>query len=163
MKNNDIVVFNFPVDTLIEKIPFDKKMNYVKRCIGIAGDTISCVDKKIYINSKEAKNTNDIKLQYQYWIKPIDQKTLSNKQLSKLERLLIQNDIESYGKYITGNNIQILKIHQKNKIKKNNPIVSTGEYIIFVTEDEKEFLRKNLKNCLSFMKKKICQVSFLKN
>ena len=30
IKNNDIVVFNFPVDTLIENIPFDKKMNYVK-------------------------------------------------------------------------------------------------------------------------------------
>ncbi len=144
VKNNDIVVFNFPVDTLIENIPFDKKMNYVKRCIGIAGDTISCIDKKIYINSKEAKNTSDIKLQYQYWIKPIDQKTLSNKQLSKLEKLLVQNDIESYGKYITGNYVQVLKINQKNKIKKNNHIVSTGEYIIFVTENEKRILEKKL-------------------
>ena len=145
VKNNDIVVFNFPVDTLIENIPFDKKMNYVKRCIGIAGDTISCIDKKIYINSKETKNSNEIKLQYQYWIKPVNQETLSTKHLSRLEEILIQNDIESYGKYRTGNYVQVLKIHQKNKIQKNNPIISTGEYIIFVTENEKRVLEKKLK------------------
>lgn len=145
VKNNDIVVFNFPVDTLIENIPFDKKMNYVKRCVGIAGDTISCIDKKIYINSQETKNSNEIKLQYQYWIKPVNQETLSTKHLSRLEEILIQNDIESYGKYRTGNYVQVLKIHQKNKIKKNNPIISTGEYIIFVTENEKRVLEKKLK------------------
>ena len=50
IKNNDIVVFNWPRDTLdnmynpsnrrIDK-PIDKKTNYVKRCVGIAGDSLA--------------------------------------------------------------------------------------------------------------------------
>ena len=65
-------------------------MNYVKRCVSIAGDTISCIDKKIYINSQETKNSNEIKLQYQYWIKPVNQETLSTKHLSRLEEILFK-------------------------------------------------------------------------
>src|SRR6185436_11536137 len=32
--------------------PIDKKENYIKRCIGIPGDTISITDRNVYINSK---------------------------------------------------------------------------------------------------------------
>ena len=48
IKRNDIVVFNWPVDTLVEinkpygdvrHKPIDKKTNYVKRCVGLPGDT----------------------------------------------------------------------------------------------------------------------------
>jgi len=35
IKNNDVVVFNYPGET---EFPVDKKTNYIKRCIGIAGD-----------------------------------------------------------------------------------------------------------------------------
>lgn len=91
VKNNDIVVFNYPDgDTValnmqdqsyyqlcrthgrnvvwynkdinpqtgkvwfgdIVARPPDKRENYVKRCVAIAGDTLSIVDQKLYINSK---------------------------------------------------------------------------------------------------------------
>ena len=48
--NNDIVVFNWPADTLFNMYkpadkrydkPVDKKTNYVKRCVGIPGDSLS--------------------------------------------------------------------------------------------------------------------------
>jgi len=80
IKNNDIVVFNYPEgDTVVlqhqdqsyyqlvrdygrEFIysqfdvtarPVDKRENYIKRCIGIAGDTIEIIDQKVFINGKE--------------------------------------------------------------------------------------------------------------
>ena len=53
IKNNDIVVFNFPADTLRDDIPFDKKMNYVKRCIGIGGDILEIKNQDIYINNEK--------------------------------------------------------------------------------------------------------------
>ena len=53
IKNNDIVVFNYPVDEMQENMPFDKKTHYVKRCVGIGGDVLEIIDQKIHINGKE--------------------------------------------------------------------------------------------------------------
>ncbi len=53
VKNNDIVVFNYPVDDMQEAMPFDKKTHYVKRCVGIAGDSLEIKNQKVYINGNE--------------------------------------------------------------------------------------------------------------
>ncbi len=53
IKNNDIVVFNYPVDDMQANMPFDKKTNYVKRCVGIAGDSLEIIAQKIFVNGKE--------------------------------------------------------------------------------------------------------------
>jgi signal peptidase I len=49
IKNNDVIVFNWPAD---EGFPVDKKDNYVKRCIGIPGDSLEIKLGNIYINGK---------------------------------------------------------------------------------------------------------------
>ena len=153
IKNNDIVVFNFPVDTLIENIPFDKKMNYVKRCVGIAGDTLSIINKDIYINGEKQNYSKNIKTQFQYWIRPnTNQPFIQPSILKKLENLLIENDIEAYGKYISSNNyIEFLKLNQKKKREKRNAqLKSTGEFIVFTTEKEKDILEKKLQKWFTF-------------
>jgi len=61
IKNNDIVVFNWPADTVRKFFvkekgvikPRDKKSNYVKRALGIPGDTIEIKDGIIFINGKK--------------------------------------------------------------------------------------------------------------
>lgn len=81
IKNNDVVVFNFPhgdtvlleqqsVDyhemvrslgketvhsqyTIVSR-PVDKRENYIKRCIGIGGDVISMKNGLVYVNGKAA-------------------------------------------------------------------------------------------------------------
>ncbi|MBC8111868.1 MAG: signal peptidase I, partial [Verrucomicrobia bacterium] len=53
VKNNDVVVFNWPADP---ENPVDLKMHYIKRCIAIAGDSIKIVNKIVYINGKVAEN-----------------------------------------------------------------------------------------------------------
>ena len=53
IKRNDPVVFNVPWDQLDPTVRApDKMQNYVKRCVGIPGDTLSIVNGKLYINGK---------------------------------------------------------------------------------------------------------------
>lgn len=49
VKRGDCVVFNWPAEN--EGRPIDKKENYIKRCIGEAGDTITIRERQVYINS----------------------------------------------------------------------------------------------------------------
>jgi signal peptidase I len=88
IKNNDIVCFNWPADTLATMWgdtsgkftykPVDKKTNYVKRCIGIAGDSLEMKNGIFYINGKKNILPDRAKLQFYYTYeskKPINQNT----------------------------------------------------------------------------------------
>lgn len=48
----DVVVFEYPGDR-DQLFPFEKNVNYVKRCIGVPGDTIEINDKVVFVNGKE--------------------------------------------------------------------------------------------------------------
>ena len=48
--NNDVMVFNWPADG--DQYPIDKKDNYVKRCLGVAGDSVNIRNGQVYINGK---------------------------------------------------------------------------------------------------------------
>lgn len=52
IKNDDIVVFNYPME---DDRPIDKQTHYIKRCIGIPGDTLSIKNQVVFINGKAAK------------------------------------------------------------------------------------------------------------
>jgi signal peptidase I len=53
VERNDVVVFNYPMDADPPlSRPVDKRENYIKRCIGIPGDTLKIVDARVFINSK---------------------------------------------------------------------------------------------------------------
>ncbi|MGJ8684275.1 MAG: signal peptidase I [Nonlabens sp.] len=76
IKRNDIVVFNWPADTiygypsldgLYHYKPIDKKSNYVKRCVGIAGDTLSIINGKVHIDGLPLELPERAKLQYSYY------------------------------------------------------------------------------------------------
>lgn len=51
-KAKDIVVFEYPGDR-DQLRPNELNVNYVKRCIGVPGDTIQIIDKVVFVNSKE--------------------------------------------------------------------------------------------------------------
>ncbi len=48
---NDIVVFNYPIDSTLRKIQFKINYVYVKRCVGLPGDTIAVKQGFIYNNN----------------------------------------------------------------------------------------------------------------
>ncbi len=59
IKRNDAVVFNWPMEADEPyNRPVDKRENYIKRCVGIAGDTLSVVNTQVYVNGKPAENPN---------------------------------------------------------------------------------------------------------
>ncbi len=61
VKKNDIVVFSWPADTVYQFFkkqkgvikPIDKKSNYVKRCVGTPGDSLSIINGDVYINGEK--------------------------------------------------------------------------------------------------------------
>ncbi len=82
IKQNDIVVFNWPTDTVRMfrdesgkhyYKPIDKKTNYVKRAVGIPGDSLAIVDGVIYINNEELNLGERAKPQYSYIVQGRDE------------------------------------------------------------------------------------------
>lgn len=76
IERNDIVVFNWPVDTVnafqqygdgkyYEK-PIDKKSNYVKRAVGVPGDSLSVKNGLVYINGEQLQLPERAKPQFTY-------------------------------------------------------------------------------------------------
>ena len=109
IKNNDVVVFNFPEgDTVVLQFPdqnyyslirrygrnsvlnqyhiiarpVDKRENFVKRCIGISGDTLLITHSSVYINNMPLEDPENV--QYNYYIRTNGQKIEDDK-LSGLE------------------------------------------------------------------------------
>lgn len=50
IKRGDIIVFEYPGDR--DELRHPEIMNYVKRCVGLPGDTIQIVDKVLYVNGE---------------------------------------------------------------------------------------------------------------
>jgi signal peptidase I len=80
IERNEIVVFNQPVDTLLDMNdftpnrnyykPIDKKTNLVKRCVGVAGDSLEIRDGYVYINGKQNVLPDRAQLQFSYHVQP---------------------------------------------------------------------------------------------
>ncbi|MCP9200902.1 signal peptidase I [Gramella sp. GC03-9] len=75
VERNDIVVFNWPVDTVRKFFdtsgkhydkPIDKKSNYVKRAVGIPGDSLSVRDGYVFINGEQLQLPERAKPQFSY-------------------------------------------------------------------------------------------------
>ena len=74
IKRNDIVVFSWPADTVrqffvkekrVDK-PIDKKSNYVKRCVGIPGDTLEIIDGFVHTNGQKNSYSSRTKIQFSH-------------------------------------------------------------------------------------------------
>ena len=63
IKHNDAVVFHIPTE---KQNPIDLRTNLIKRCVGVAGDTISILDNQVYINGKPS--INPVQGQHSYFI-----------------------------------------------------------------------------------------------
>ncbi|MDR0415528.1 MAG: signal peptidase I [Prevotellaceae bacterium] len=138
VKHDDIVVFNFPEgDTVVAERqnesyyalvrqhgrasiwksytiivrPVDKRENYIKRCIGLPGDSVQVVDGQVFVNGKAQKNHPQ--MQYNYLVKTngtaINPRLLDDMQIPKADRMyssqygvyempLTQSESEKIGK-----------------------------------------------------------------
>jgi signal peptidase I len=100
IENNDIVVFNWPRDTLFHMYkpadrryskPVDKKTNYVKRCVGIAGDSLQIKNGVVFINGKELILPERARPQYAFNIKlkePLSQEFVEQNEIKEFNRIV---------------------------------------------------------------------------
>jgi len=124
IKRNDIVVFNWPADTvkyffqknLPQYKPIDKKSHYVKRCVAVAGDSLQIKNGVVYINGKKAVYPDRAKLQHMYVIKTKDSMDFTRSTLMRL--------VKNYD------------------IKEIYPLKKKGKYIMNLTDDKLALIKK---------------------
>ncbi len=91
--------------------PVDKRENYVKRCIAVAGDELKIVGKQVYINGKAAENP--ARLQYSYYVSHPAGLQLSLKKRKELN--LNEEDaqkVDAYAYVLRLNGEQLRKIEK---------------------------------------------------
>ncbi|WP_144893252.1 signal peptidase I [Flavobacterium tiangeerense] len=125
IKRTDIVVFNWPVDTVYKFFdtskrraykPIDKKSNYVKRCVGVPGDNLSIVNGDVYIDGKILQLPERAKPQFSYKVAldgktPIDLEYIF-KELDITDRAFFTNEAKRdtiYLSALTDAGAQVLK------------------------------------------------------
>lgn len=64
VKRGDAVVFNYPME---DDRPVDKRTNYIKRCIGLPGETLQIIDAQVLIDNQPM--TNPDHLQHVYYVR----------------------------------------------------------------------------------------------
>ena len=65
-KKNDIVVFNYPQDSVHNAI--DRKDPYVKRCVAVGGDVIEFKAGRLFVNGKPEVKMPDAEVQHAYMV-----------------------------------------------------------------------------------------------
>lgn len=117
IKNNDCVVFNFPME---DERPIDKQTHYIKRCVGIAGDTLRIVNGQVYINEKI--NQLNPKGQHLFLISAEDGFSFN---YNKLKELGVSADDRRY----LNQNLLMLTNDDAEKIKKMSGVIDVQQYI----------------------------------
>ena len=154
---NDIVVFSWPADTVrqffvrekrVDK-PIDKKSNYVKRCLGIPGDTLEIIDGFVYTNG--IKNILPKRAQVQYTFHAYSKKGISSRKLLsvgfenfnrtyKIENIT-ENSYQKIVPYIIGrkgNSVENFKVVTSSKGLPTDVIRKAGLRVSEILELKKE-------------------------
>lgn len=166
IERNDIVVFNFPEgDTIFKPIgdqdyydmkradpigfkprpdqigtrPVDKRENYIKRCVGIPGDSLAVVNGVLYINGAVAFQAKHLQKSYRIVFKPninVPPDFLEEQGVNLM-------DYERNGLYSDNQMFVVINLDQETLEKfKNNPSVDFIEPITkskFNAEDQREY------------------------
>jgi signal peptidase I len=141
IKQNDIVVFSWPVDTVEQffkktnrriRKPIDKKSNYVKRCVGIAGDSLEIRDGYVYINGVKNELPDRARLQF-FYEADTDGKALSVKSLKS------RYHVREGGRLQDGNYILNLSDEDAALISKNPTVKRLSKRISPKGEREEVF------------------------
>ena len=157
IKRNEIVVFSWPADTVrqffvkekrVDK-PIDKKSNYVKRCVGVPGDTLEILNGFVYTNGSKNILPDRAKVQYTHYAysqKGVSSRKLSSKGYSDYTRTYkIENISENTYKQILpyiigrkGNTIEDFRVITGSKGLPTKLIYKTGLKVSEILELKKE-------------------------
>jgi signal peptidase I len=133
IKNNDIVVFNWPADTVRRFFvkekgvikPTDKKSNYVKRAIGIPGDSLEIRDGVVYLNGKENNLPDRARPLFTYLVK-------SNEGVSSSK--LINLEVDGFIRKFVIKNLSTDTYAEISKYILNISNNGENEYLIYTSD-----------------------------
>ena len=63
VERNEVLVFNYPIES---EFPVDHRTHFIKRCVGLPGDSIGIIDSRVFVNGKLLEEPEGI--QYNYTI-----------------------------------------------------------------------------------------------
>ena len=116
VKRSDVIVFNYPMD---DEFPIDEGQQYVKRCVGVPGDSISIVKGKVMINRKELQETENTLFSYNITTAG----KVDTNSIKELDGYIPENSIpgNKFNYFLTKKNVDSLR-HVKNilSVEKNN-------------------------------------------
>jgi signal peptidase I len=127
IKREDVVVFHVPPLSLNDGIPhpIDQKTNYVKRCVGLAGDVLEIKNRQVFANGKILGSPLNMK--FSYLVSTSDE--ISQRNIRKMG--LDKDDYSLLGRSPEGKVVYKMLLTQKqfNEIKLLPYIKSlTGDY-----------------------------------
>ncbi|HTX88275.1 MAG TPA: S26 family signal peptidase [Bacteroidales bacterium] len=100
--------------------PVDKRENFIKRCIGIPGDTILIVDRKVLINGTEEKNPG--KKQFKYVVQT-DGTPINDRNLEKLDITEPPSTLNTGVYELVMTDAALEKMKQYSYIKSIEPVI----------------------------------------
>ena len=111
IKNNDVVVFNYPPSDDCPECPLDLKTHYIKRCVAIAGDDLEIRNRQLFINGKLLENP--VTAQSSFIVSVAAEKRLNTKEVFLKNNITDFKQMGNYkGKYIintTSKNVEMLR------------------------------------------------------
>ena len=157
IKRNEIVVFSWPADTVrqffvkekrVDK-PTDKKSNYVKRCVGLPGDTLEIINGFVFTNGSKNVLPERANVQYTHFAyaqKGVSARKLGAEGYSDYTRLYkIENITEQSYKQILpyiigrkGNTREDFRVITESKGLPSNVIYKSGLRVSEILELKKE-------------------------
>ena len=109
-------------DVIVFKYPKDESINYIKRVVGLPGDTIEILNKKLYINDEEIETVD------------FDGSKIMEDMDEKFQNLNFR-----FFKTKTGEHVHITQIHEDNIFNSNYPRKTIPEGNYFVMGDNRDF------------------------
>lgn len=103
IQRNEPFVFNYPMDS---HLPLDKRMNYVKRCVGIPGDSIKIENQQLFVNGTPLETDGRAHLQFTYYVRTNGQ-TFNKNILKRRFDIYYGNNQEIQSGYSFGDVMQL--------------------------------------------------------
>ena len=109
-------------DVIVFKYPKDHSFNYIKRVIGLPGDTVEVVDKRVYVNGEPIKAVK------------FDGKEI----MADMDESYKRYDF-SFFKSQTGDHTHAVQIHDDNAFMSHHPRLKVPKNSYFVMGDNRDF------------------------
>ncbi len=109
-------------DVIVFKYPRNPDLNYIKRVIGLPGDTIEVVNKRVYVNNKMIPAAS------------FDGKEIMADMDEKYKRYNFR-----FFKTKTGEHSHITQVHEDNSFNENFPRITVPSGHYFVMGDNRDF------------------------